>query len=284
MGCLALRIFGGIENQSSGANIKDMSSARLKTVNPDAPLTPEARQMIVAMARRQHGAQSLAMKLITTVGTRVENSLGGLPQPVQARLNDAARDALTRSYALAARSHGRGPSSAAAHRVAATVTGALGGAGGLATSLIEMPIAVTTIFRSVQHVAQSHGFDPAADETRLDCLQVFGAGAPDAGDDGIDTAFLGARLAFSGSAVRSVIAKIAPRVAAVLGQKLASQVVPVLGAIAGAGTNYAFVDYYTEIAHVHFGLKALSRDFGDEQVLDAFHEELARLHRPQLRA
>jgi hypothetical protein len=44
-----------------------------------------------------------------------------------------------------------------------------------------------------------------------------------------------------------------------LGQKLAAQTVPVLGAATGAGTNYTFVTYYTEIAHVHFGLRKQAR-------------------------
>ena len=69
-----------------------------------------------------------------------------------------------------------------------------------------------------------------------------------------------------------------------LGQKLASQTVPILGAAAGAGTNFAFVNYYTEIAHVHFGLRKLARTHGADAVGDAFHAELAQLKKPLLRA
>jgi hypothetical protein len=46
----------------------------------------------------------------------------------------------------------------------------------------------------------------------------------------------------------------------VLGQKLAAQTVPVLGAVAGAATNYAYTSYYQEMAHVHFGLRKLAID------------------------
>ncbi len=67
-----------------------------------------------------------------------------------------------------------------------------------------------------------------------------------------------ARAALSGATLQSLIARIAPRFATVLGQKLAAQTVPVLGAVAGAATNYAFTSYYTEIAHVHFGLRKLA--------------------------
>jgi uncharacterized protein (DUF697 family) len=53
----------------------------------------------------------------------------------------------------------------------------------------------------------------------------------------------------------------------VLGQKLAAQTVPVLGAAAGAATNYAYTRYYQDMAHVHFGLRRLAieadRDMGE---------------------
>ena len=35
-----------------------------------------------------------------------------------------------------------------------------------------------------------------------------------------------------------------------------------LGALAGASTNYVYTRYYTEMAHVHFGLRRLAGDTG----------------------
>jgi uncharacterized protein (DUF697 family) len=58
--------------------------------------------------------------------------------------------------------------------------------------------------------------------------------------------------------VQGVIARVAPRLATVLGQKLAAQTVPVLGAMAGATVNYAFTSYYQDMAQVHFGLRRLA--------------------------
>jgi uncharacterized protein (DUF697 family) len=65
-------------------------------------------------------------------------------------------------------------------------------------------------------------------------------------------------VALTGSAMQAIIARVAPRLGVVLGQKLAAQTVPVLGAVAGAATNYAYTSYYTDVAHVHFGLRRLS--------------------------
>ena len=115
-------------------------------------------------------------------------------------------------------------------------------------------------------------------------MQVFGKGGPGDDDDGVDTTFIGARIGLSGAAVNTLIGKVAPQFAAVLGQKLAAQTVPVLGAAAGAGTNYTFVTYYTEIAHVHFGLRKLARTYGADQVADAFTQEAVKLKRPLFKA
>lgn len=256
----------------------------LPIASGDAPLTDEARQQIKALARRQVEAQGLLMTLVNAVGGRVEGGLSRLPAPMRARIDATARAALRHSYHLAARSRGVGPLDRAlgsdrAHRVAATMSGAVGGAGGLALAVAEIPLATTMIFRSVQAVAASYGEDPHSAETRIEALRVFGSGAPGPEDDGVDTAFLGARLTLTGPALHGMLAQVAPRFAAVLGQKLAGQAVPVLGAVAGAGTNYAFTRYYTEIAHVHFGLRALTRDHADGPVLDLFHSEAARLSR-----
>jgi hypothetical protein len=57
-----------------------------------------------------------------------------------------------------------------------------------------------------------------------------------------------------------------------------------LGAAAGAGTNYTFVSYYTDIAHVHFGLRKLARTYGADQVADAFTLEAIKLKNPRLKA
>jgi hypothetical protein len=91
----------------------------------------------------------------------------------------------------------------------------------------------------------------------------------------VDTSFFGARIGLTGAAVHGLIGKVAPKFATVLSQKLATQAVPILGAAAGAGTNYVFTDYYVQMAHVHFSLRKLARDHGETAVLDEFHTVLA---------
>lgn len=263
----------------------------LKDITPDeihTPLTAEATQAIAALARRQKAAGGLLMKAVNAVGSGVEDGMRLLPAPARRAIDAAARRALTRSYDAAARSR-EGVSGLLAlvtgdrsHKALAAVSGAVGGAGGLLTSLAELPITTTIIFRAVQAVAEAHGEDPSSEATRIECLRVFGAGGEEPGDEGVDTAFLGARLSLTGPAINRLIARIAPRFGAVLSQKLATQAVPILGAAAGAGTNWAFVDYYVEMAHVHFGLRALERHHG-RAASDEFHRQLAALSAPAVR-
>jgi uncharacterized protein (DUF697 family) len=86
----------------------------------------------------------------------------------------------------------------------------------------------------------------------------------------------------TGAALQSLIAKVAPRLATVLGQKLAAQTVPVLGAVAGAATNYAFTSYYQEMAHVHFRLRkvAIEADVPHDELIEGLQE---RVGKPRIR-
>ena len=181
-------------------------STPIREINPESPPQPlddAVKAEIVALAERQARAGRGLMRIVNLAGDRVESGMRMLPKPARARIEIAARGALSRSYDVASRTR-----------------------------------------------------------------------APGGEDDGIDTAFLGARLGLSGVAVNRLISRVAPRFATVLGQKLAGQAVPILGAAAGAGTNYAFIDYYVEVAHMHFGLRRLARLHGEERVLESFHAAL----------
>lgn len=258
----------------------------MKVIDPEVllpKLDDAGKTRISDLANRQKAANTLLMKAVTFAGGQIEDGMRLLPKATQTQIEDAAKHALTRSYDVASRSRkglvGR-VSGDGAHKVLATISGALGGLGGLPTALAELPVATTVIFRAVQDVAAQYGEDPTSDETRIECLRVFGSGGPGEADDGIDTSFIGARLSLSGVAINTLISRIAPKFATVLGQKLATQAVPVLGAAAGAGTNYAFIDYYVEIAHVHFGLRKEARLYGEDRVLEHFHRVLAQAKLP----
>lgn len=221
------------------------------------------------LAKRHRAAGGVVMQLIGYVGGSAEGLLSKLPGPVRNGLDGATERALSGAMTAAERSRGIVADRPDwMNRTLTTAMGAAGGVGGLGSSLAELPFTVTMLLRAIQGIAAEHGFDPASEEVRLECLRVFASAGPLEDDDGMDLSFLAARATITGSSMKSLIAKVAPRLSIVLGQKLAAQAAPLLGAVVGAAVNYAFTSYYQEIARVHFGLKRLARDTGtDEGVL-----------------
>ncbi len=222
-------------------------------------LPADVEAALDALARRHNSATGLGMELINRFGTQAEHWLKRLPTPVRDGLGGATRAGLSQAVKAAQASRGRVPDQPDwVNGTIGAAMGALGGFGGAPTALAEIPVTTTLLLRVIQGVAAEHGFDPAEENVQFDCLTVFGSAGPMADDDGAETAFFSARIGLSGAALSKIIHTVAPRLAAAMGQKLAAQSVPVLGAAAGAAINYTFTSYYREMAHVHFGLRKLA--------------------------
>lgn len=211
---------------------------------------------IAQIARRYRAAGGLGLQVLNLIGGQAENLLERLPAPVQSRLGDVTERALEMAVKTAGKSRGVIPDQAGwLNTAVSTAMGAAGGMGGLPSALAELPVTITVLFRAIQGVAVEYGYDPDDPDIQAECLQVFSSAGPLASDDGAETGFLSARVTLTGPALNGIIARVAPRLSAALGQKLAAQAVPILGAVAGAATNYAYTSYYQEMAHVHFALK-----------------------------
>jgi hypothetical protein len=232
----------------------------------DNDILPDASDLapqVAELARRYNRANGPVIRLVNRLGTTLESQLSVLPTSVRSQIERVTAQALETSYGLAARA----PDLGARGPLAAVITtGAAGGFGGLPTAIAELPVTVTLFLNAIRAEARDAGLDPDEDWVRAECLQVFAAGSPLAQDDGVNTSFVASRIALTGSAVQNLITAIAPRLAAVLGQKLAAQAVPVLGAISGAAMNAAFLSYYCEIARVRFALLNLAKVHGSEAV------------------
>ena len=231
---------------------------------------PDLDVEIAALAYAWGRANGPFLKLINRFGSSVEAQMSRLPDSVRVELERAVARALETAHGLAAvgrRAPDLGPRGAT---YAAMATGAAGGAAGLAGSLVELPLTITVMLHAIRRQAQAAGYDPDDPAIRLACLEVFSAGSPLRADDGVNTAFLSARLTITGGTLQKVLAVVVPRLAAVFGQKLAAQAVPVLGAVTGAALNAAFLNYYREIARIKFRLMRLSEVHGTEAVLTGF--------------
>lgn len=215
------------------------------------------------------------MALFNWFGGGVETQLDRLPEGVRAQVLRVTETALRTAHGLAglgAAAPDIGPRGAV---LAAMATGAAGGAAGLVGSLAELPVTITLILHAIRQEATAAGYDPREAAIRAACLDVFAAGSPVRGDDGVNTAFVSARLTLTGPALNALIARVAPRLAAAMGQKLAAQAVPVLGAVSGAALNAAYLRYYREMARIRFALMRLAEQHGAETVLQAFRSRLS---------
>ena len=224
---------------------------------------PTVHVQIDRLARRYLDAGGLGMEILAAIGGSAQGLIDRLPGFVRGRLDDITLAALNRAFSAAQRSRrlvrDRGDWF---NRLASTVSGAAGGVAGLPGAMIEMPVTVTMLLRAILEIAAEHGLDPDSDEVRMEALRVFAAAGPMAEDDGTDLGLLAAKMSITGQTVQGLIARIAPRLSAVLGQKLAAQATPIFGAMAGATINYTFARYYQEIARVHFGLLRLAEETG----------------------
>ncbi len=240
-------------------------------IKTNLPATIDVDAELDRLAKRYRAANGLGMNVLNLIGGSAENLLDRLPKALRTNLERATLSALQQAMKAAHSSRSVVPDQKNwLNQAVSAAMGAAGGAGGLPTALAELPVTTTLLLRVIQGVAVEHGFDPGAENVQFDCVQVFAAAGPLSGDDGADLGFLAARMTLTGKAVQAVVHRVAPKLAIVMGQKLAAQAVPVLGAVAGAATNYAYTSYYEDMAHVHFGLRKLSID------ADVPHAELLK--------
>jgi hypothetical protein len=178
------------------------------------------------------------------------------------------------------------------------LSGVVGGAFGLASLPVELPVSTTLILRSIADIARHEGEDLSEPDALLACLQVFALGGrDDVQADYTESGYFATRGLFAKSvseAARYIVGRsvtdeaspillrflsqIASRFGVVVSQKLAAQAVPVLGAAGGAAINLAFMIHFQRIAHGHFTIRRLERIYGREPI-KAEYERLAQRER-----
>lgn len=213
-----------------------------------------------ALADRYDRAENLGVQVLNALNCPTDHLLLRVPAHMRRRIEDLSARGLEVSLHLARHSRRlMGHQRPWVNTAAATVSGVMGGAGGLAGSVAELPVTVTLLMRSVQAVAVDYGFDPDSPDVQRDCLLVFAASGPlSAETEGLEMRFLAARSTLTGATVHRAISVVAPKLAGVMGRKLALQTVPVLGAASALATNLSYAQYYQQMAHVVFGLRRLS--------------------------
>jgi hypothetical protein len=244
------------------------------------------RQAVIALE-----GSSYVARLSALAGRPIEFLGQALPGVASDMISKATQAALTRALRYALRTipkEGRDPETRV-HKALAVLSGAMGGALGISAVLVELPVSTAIMLRSIARIAQSEGEDLQDPETALACLQVFALGGRTGSDNLHEAGYFAVRAAMaksvtralqqmagrgvvdeSASAIVRLLAQIGARFGVVVSQKVATQVVPVLGAIGGATVNVAFVDHFQTLARGHFTVRRLERIYGKGTVRMAY--------------
>jgi hypothetical protein len=230
---------------------------------------------------------SLAGRLTNLVGKPVELIGYALPTFVSQAITSATSKGLEAALKVALRTLPSSPwtNSQMLHRALVTASGAVGGTFGLPALPVELPASTVIMLRSIADIARSEGEDLSDPETALACVEVFAlggrAGSTDASESGYfavrsmlaKTITEAARFAAERGIIREgapillkFVTQVAARFGVVVTQKVAAQALPVVGALGGATVNYAFIEYFQDVARGHFTVRRLERIYGKERI------------------
>ncbi|MBI1866689.1 MAG: EcsC family protein [Methylocystis sp.] len=240
---------------------------------------------------------SFAQRLVGMAGRQIGFAGRFIPVRLQAAVSAATTSALRAALRIALSSLDGAPATGDAarlHRRLAMASGALGGAVGLASLPVELPISTTIMLRSIAAVALKEGENLADPEAAFACLQVFALGGHASEGNILEGGYFALRGVFAKSvsdaaryvAERAVadeaapvlvklIGQIAARFGVVVTQKTAAQAVPLLGAMGGAAVNLAFTEHFQTLARGHFAVRRLERAYGTALVR-AEYDRIAR--------
>jgi len=287
----------------------DLKAAKPPALTIVRPFSDEDHESL-RKAVKELEKTSFALQLTNALGAQLNQVRKLIPSSVTAIVAKAAEAAIKSAFDLALKTlgqkaldqkslgEGKRPGnlrgSTRLHRAAAVLSGAAGGAFGLASLPVELPVSTTIILRSIADIARLEGEDLSQPDAILACLQVFALGDPQHSDDFSESAYLATRGLLAKSVSEAtrylverattdkaspilikLISQIATRFGIIVSQKLTAQAVPLIGAAGGAAINYAFLAHFQTIAHGHFTVRRLERTYGADVVQAEYQRILA---------
>jgi hypothetical protein len=248
----------------------------------------------------------VSFRLINLLGYPIEGFIKALPTRIRKAIGNMVTKAVgTAFYAALStmdrKSHNR--PLRLIHRAAVLASGGIGGFFGFPGVIVELPISTTLMLRSIADIARSEGEDLASTDTHLACITVFALGGRSSGDSAADTAYYAVRAALTRTLseaaefvaergiaeegapiVIRMMANLASRFGIIVTDKMASEMVPVLGALGGALINLLFIDHFQAAARGHFIVRRLERKYGGEFVRREYEKILGKVRSPFLPA
>lgn len=243
----------------------------------------------------------LSIRLINLIGYPIEGLIKALPRWIgQTIVNKATKAVGTAFYVALStmdkKSHGR--PLRWIHRAMVLASGMVGGFFGLPGLIIELPISTTLMLRSIADIARSEGEDLSSLDTHLACMTVFTLGGRSKSDNAVETAYYTVRAALTRTLSEAVefiaqrgiveegtpivirmMANLASRMGVIVTDKMAAEMVPILGALGGALINLLFMIHFQAVARGHFIVRRLERKYGEDFIKKEYERMLGELNR-----
>lgn len=243
------------------------------------------------VAKKLLESPGIAAKITNALGTPIEKGFELLPDNWRSTVNGATKDALMyslKSALITMKDKGTEPYPRL-HKIAATISGGIGGAFGLPALAIELPISTTIMLRSIADIGRAHGEDLKTNESRLACLEVFALGGTSSNDDAAESGYYAVKGALaravteaaeflaekaiaeeSAPALIRLIAAIAARFQIQVSEKAAAMAVPIIGAAGGSVINLLFIDHFQDMSRGHFTVRKLERKYSPAMIRAAY--------------
>jgi hypothetical protein len=242
----------------------------------------------------------LAARLTDMLGKPIELLGGALPASASNVITTSVAKALEMALqvALLSLQHRPHAGSQLLHKALATASGAAGGAFGLPTLPIELPVSTIIMLRSIADIARSEGENLSDPETALSCVEVFALGGRAGSDDASESGYFALRSLLAKSVTEAAryianhgiieqsapalvrfITQVAARFGVVVAEKVVAQSMPVIGALGGAAVNYIFMEHFQAVALGHFTIRRLERAYG-KPVIQTEYERLTKANKP----
>ena len=262
-------------------------------------MTPADHAALMDAVRRLERI-GLAMRVSNMLGRKLNAAKSFAPEQMTKIVDGAAMAAMRVALRTAIASLAGKPlqNRNRAHKFMVAASGAAGGALGLLSLPVELPVTTTLMLRAIADIARAEGEDISDPEAALACLEVFALDGREASASVSESGYFAIRglLARTVSeaaryvATRGIIDETAPalvrllgqigsRFGGVVGQKFLAQATPALGAVGGAAINVAFIDHFQSLAKGHFTVRRLERKYGEPFVRDEY-ERMAAARTP----
>ncbi len=241
----------------------------------------------------------LAGRLTAVVGRPIQLLGGTLPAAANALIASSSKKAIEAAVGIAKKTLSNQASTRQPrlHTALATISGAAGGAFGLAALPFELPASTVIMTRAILEIARAQGEDTSDPTTALSCVEVFALGGRSEAKDTNESDYFAVRGLLAASVTEAArfiaqrgvgveatpvlvrfVSQVASRFGVVLSQKIAAQAIPVIGALGGAGVNYIFAEHFQQVGEAHFTIRKLERSYGQEAVR-AEYEKMAASYR-----